>query len=72
MAGDANKIPVFGILGRGGKSPGEIVDDVKSDILLHLTLKKVKRGNLIYTDKFRSYDGLVGLSIKTLRESIMV
>ena len=62
--GAANKIPVFGILERGGKVRVDVVDDVKGDTLQKLTLKKVKRGSLIYTDKFRSYDGLVSYGFK--------
>lgn len=62
--GAANKIPVFGILERGGKVRVDVVEDVKGDTLLSLTLKKVKRGSLIYTDKFRSYDGLVSYGFK--------
>jgi len=62
--GAANKIPVFGILERGGKVEVDAVEDVKGDTLLNLTLKKVKRGSLIYTDKFRSYDGLVSYGFK--------
>ena len=40
--GAANKIPVFGILERGGKVQVDVVEDVKGDTLLNLTLKKVK------------------------------
>ena len=57
--GAKNKIPVFGILERGGKVKVEIVKDVKAETLLKETIRKVKRGSLIYTDKFKSYDGLV-------------
>ena len=57
--GAKSKIPVFGILERKGKVKVEIVKDVKSETLLKETIRKVKRGSLIYTDKFRSYDGLV-------------
>ena len=42
-----------------GKVKVEIVKDVKAEILLKETIRKVKRGSLIYTDKFKSYDGLV-------------
>lgn len=62
--GAANKIPVFGILECGGKVRVDVVEEVKGDTLLGLTLKKVKRGSLIYTDKFRSYDGLVSYGFK--------
>jgi len=57
--GAKNKIPVFGILERNGKVKVEIVKDVSAETLLVETIKKVKRGSLIYTDKFKSYDGLV-------------
>ncbi len=57
--GAKSKIPVFGILERKGKVKVEIVKDVKSETLLKETIRKVKRGSLIYTDKFRSYDSLV-------------
>jgi len=49
---------VFGILEMQGKVKVEVVKDVSCE-LLRETIKKVKRGSLIYTDKFRSYDGLV-------------
>ena len=54
-----SKKPVFGILERQGKVKVEVVKDVSCETLLRETIKKVKRGSLIYTDKFRSYDGLV-------------
>jgi len=57
--GARNKVPVFGILERNGKVKVEVVKDVKAETLLKETIKKVKRGSIIYTDKFRSYDGLV-------------
>jgi transposase len=37
---------------------------VKGDTLLELAIKKVKRGSLIYTDRFRSYNGLVSYGFK--------
>jgi len=53
------KIPVFSILEREGKVKVKIVQDVSAESILRETIKKVKRSNLIYTDKFRNYDGLV-------------
>jgi len=50
---------VFGILERRGKVKVEIVKDVKADTLLKEAIRKVKRGSLIYTDRFKSYNGLV-------------
>jgi transposase len=57
--GAMDKIPVFGILERNGKVKVEIVEDVSAETILKETIKKVKRGSIIYTDQFRSYDGLV-------------
>lgn len=65
--GAAGKVPVFGILERGGKVKVEVVGDVKGDTLLELAIKKVKRGSLIYTDRFRSYNGLVSYGFKHRR-----
>jgi transposase len=56
-----------GILERGGKVNVEVVGDVKGDTLLELAIKKVKRGSLIYTDRFRSYNGLVSYGFKHKR-----
>lgn len=50
---------MFGILGKGVKVKIKIVKDVKADTLLKEAIKKVKRESLIYTDRFKSYDGLV-------------
>jgi len=57
--GAKGKIPVFGILEREGRVKVEIVKDVTAETLLRETIKKVKRGSIIYTDKFKAYDGLV-------------
>ncbi|GIU72429.1 MAG: DDE transposase [Candidatus Nitrosocaldaceae archaeon] len=57
--GSNNKIPVFGILERNGKVKVEIVKDVKAETILRETIKKVKRGSIIYTDKYKGYDTLV-------------
>ncbi len=62
--GAEGKIPVFGILERNGMVKVEVVRDVKAETLLRETIKKVKRGSLIYTDKFRGYDGLVMYGFK--------
>jgi hypothetical protein len=37
----------------------EVVKDVTAETLLKESIRKVKRGSLIYTDMFKSYDGLV-------------
>ena len=57
--GAKRKISVFGILERQGKVRVEIVEEVSAESLLRATTKKVKRGSLIYTERFKSYDSLV-------------
>jgi len=57
--GARGKIPVCGILERQGKVRVEIVEEVSAESLLRATIKKVKRGSLIYTERFKSYDSLV-------------
>lgn len=57
--GAFNKIPVFGILERKGRVHVEVVNNVKAETLLNLTVKTVRRGSIVYTDKFRSYDTLM-------------
>ena len=65
--GAAGKIPVFGILERGGKVRVEVVRKVTGETLLEMAIKKVKRGSLIYTDKFRSYNGLISYGFRHMR-----
>jgi len=65
--GAAGKIPVFGILERGGKVRVEVVQNVTGETLLTMAIKKVKRGSLIYTDKFRSYNGLISYGFRHMR-----
>lgn len=63
----AGKIPVFGILERGGKVRVEVVQNVSGESLLTMAIKKVKRGSLVYTDKFRSYNGLISYGSRHMR-----
>ncbi len=65
--GAAGKNPVFGILERGGKVRVEVVQNVSGETLLTMAIKKVKRGSLIYTDKFRSYNGLISYGFRHMR-----
>ncbi len=57
--GTKNKTIVFGILERKGKVHVEIITNVKSDTLLAGTIKKVKKGSIVYTDKWKGYDSLM-------------
>jgi transposase len=63
---------VFGILEREGKVEVEIVKDVTAETLLREAIKKVKRGSIIYTDKFKAYDGLVICGFKHAGRSILM
>jgi transposase len=65
--GAANKVPVFGILERDGVVRVEAVNDVSSETLLNLTIKTVRRGSIVYTDKFRSYDALMCCGYRHLK-----
>lgn len=57
--GAAGKVAVFGILERNGVVKVEAVKDVKARTLLDLTVKTVRRGSIVYTDKFKGYDSLM-------------
>jgi transposase len=57
--GAGGKTIVFGILERGGKVSVKIVKDVSAETLIHGTVTKVRRGSVVYTDKWRGYDSLM-------------
>lgn len=57
--GARNKTIVFGILERRGKVHVEIIKNVKAKTLLASTIKKVRKGSIVYTDKWHGYDSLI-------------
>lgn len=65
--GAYNKVPVFGILERNGTVLVEVVKDVTAESLLSLTIKTVRRGSIVYTDKFRSYNALMFCGYRHLK-----
>jgi transposase len=65
--GAAGKVPVFGILERDGLVHVNVVPDVSATTLLKLTVKKVRRGSVVYADKFRSYDSLMFCGYRHLK-----
>lgn len=65
--GARGKIPVFGLLERDGRVKVEIIKDVTAETLMNLTVKTVKRGSIVYTDKFRSYDALMCCGYRHLK-----
>ncbi len=57
--GAGGKTIVFGILERGGRVSVNIIKDVSSETLIHETVTKVRRGSIVYTDKWKGYDSLM-------------
>lgn len=56
--GAAGKVPVFGLLKRGGKVFVLPINDASSDTLMPIIRKKIKPDSVVYTDAFRSYNVL--------------
>jgi len=56
--GAAGKIPVFGILKRGGKVYTQVIQDTKSSTLMPIIREKIKPDSIVYTDCYRSYNAL--------------
>jgi len=65
--GAAGKVPVFGILERQGRVHVTVVPNVSAATLLQLTVKKVRRGSIVYTDRFASYDSLMFCGYRHLK-----
>lgn len=65
--GAAGKVPVFGIMERNGKVRVSVVPNVTAETLIGLTVKTVRRGSIIYTDKFRSYNSLMCCGYRHLK-----
>ncbi|MFH1543068.1 MAG: IS1595 family transposase [Patescibacteria group bacterium] len=57
--GAAGKTPVFGILKRDGKVFVNIVKNCKREQLIPIIEGKVLEGSTIYSDGWKSYDGLI-------------
>ncbi len=56
--GAAGKVPVFGILKRGGKVYTQIIDNTRTDTLMPIIRCKIKPDSIVYTDSYRSYNAL--------------
>ena len=61
------KIPVFGILERHGHVQVSVVPNCSAEALVSRTLRTVKRGSLIYTDKWDAYDTLAAYGYTHLK-----
>jgi len=64
--GAGGKTIVYGILERGGRVSGSIVQDVSAESLMTEMVKRVRRGSIVYTDKWRGYDSLMFCGYKHL------
>jgi transposase len=56
--GAGGKVPVFGILKRGGKVYAQIIENAKSDTLMPIIRMKIAPDSIVYTDNFRAYNAL--------------
>jgi len=56
--GAAGKVPVFGLLKRGGRVHTLILPNVRKDTLFPIIRKTVRPDSVVYTDSYRAYDVL--------------
>ena len=56
--GAAGKVPVFGLLKRGGKVYAVTIPNARTETLLPIIESKIKPDSIVYTDSFRAYDVL--------------
>jgi len=56
--GAAGKVPVFGILKRGGKVYTKVISDTRSATLMRIMEEKIVPDSIVYTDSLYSYNVL--------------
>lgn len=56
--GAAGKVPVFGILKRGGKVYTKVIPNARTDTLMDIMQHKIVPDSIVYTDAWRSYNAL--------------
>lgn len=56
--GAAGKVPVFGLLKRGGLVHTVMIQDTKSLTLMGIIRERIEPDSIVYTDSYRSYDVL--------------
>ena len=56
--GAAGKVPVFGILERGGKVYTKVIPNAKTKTLMPIIRDKVEPDSVVYTDCWRGYNAL--------------
>ncbi|MEM7243079.1 MAG: IS1595 family transposase [Pseudomonadota bacterium] len=65
--GAAGKIPVFGLLKRGGKVYARVIPDAKGATLVPIIERKVIPDSIVYSDSWRGYNALDVASFKHYR-----
>ena len=56
--GAGGKVPVFGILKRGGRVYTKVIPDTRSTTLMRIIEDKIVPDSIVYTDSYRSYNVL--------------
>ena len=56
--GSGGKVPVFGLLKRGGRVYAEIIPDASSATLIPIIKRKVIPDSIVYSDCWRAYNAL--------------
>ena len=56
--GAAGKIPVFGLLKRGGRVYAVTIPNARSETLIPIIESKIRPDSIVYTDSFKAYDVL--------------
>ena len=56
--GAAGKVPVFGLLKRGGGVYTVMIPDAQARTLVPIIRERIKPDSIVYTDAFRAYDAL--------------
>ena len=65
--GAAGKVPVFGLLKRGGNVYAEVIKDASSDTQMPIMKKKIQPDSIVYTDQWSSYNALDVSGFRHLR-----
>ena len=56
--GAAGKVPVFGLLKRGGRVYAKVIPDTKSKTLMGIIQKRIVPDSIVYSDGYHSYNVL--------------
>ena len=56
--GAAGKVPVFGLLKRGGRVYAKVIPDTKSKTLMGIIQKKIVPDSIVYSDSWKGYNVL--------------